>query len=270
MMSRFFSITARIALFAALCAGIVVLQFVFDAHTLKRPSARLSLLPASVMKIVDVGLHSATASLLWVNTIQQLGTFDSPYTTFLDDIQTINALDQKFSYPYAFAILMAPTFARTQIPEVVDIAKQGIQNAAPDWRIPYYLAVTYHMIFKDRVNAVKYFAVAAGVPGAPESTKFVAAMYGSSASYREQTKQIWVSIYESSNDDIVREQAKTQIVHIEILDAVDRAIQIYKKQRGVYPKKVDDLVIAHILKEIPEDPFGFTFTIDATGVLHAK
>src|SRR3989344_9594902 len=143
--------------------------------------------------------------------------------------------------------------------QAVELAKQGISNADPDWRIPYYLATTYHIFMKDRKNAALYFDLAAKTSGAPENIKVIASRYGTSESAREQTKTIWESIYESSKDELVKESAKAHLIHIETVELLEKAVSIYKQKLGKYPENINDLVSKKILKAIPPSPFGLEF-----------
>ena len=268
-MSAFYrSLILRNIGFLILLTGIVLCQYFFDIHKPRQSNFPLIILPASVLKRIDLGLHSATAALLWINIIQKIGGFNNLYTRFTDDTRIINNVDPKFSYPYAFATLIAPSISPAKINDVIEIGKRGVRDAAPDWRIPYYLGVTYHMALKDRANATKYLDIAAHTPGAPGNIKYVAANFGALNNAREQTKQIWIALYENSNDELVRERAKAYIVHIEILNILDQAIRAYKNQKGKSPQKIEDLVRAKLIKQVPIDPFGFIYTIDDKGKLH--
>lgn len=251
--------------------GIALLQYGSDVQKIHTREHPLTLLPPPILKMIDLGLHSAMAGFIWLNTIQEVGGLRGPYTSFPEDIRVINALDPKFSYPYAFGTLIMPAIAPDRIADAIAIGREGVLNAAPDWRIPYYLGVSYHTVLKDRTNAAKYLAIAADTAGAPENIKFVAANYGTwKADVREQTKQIWISLYENAQDEVVRARAKDSITHIEILQLLERAAEVYKKETGNYLRDIHDLVSKKILKEIPRDPFGLGFFINEKGQAEAR
>lgn len=254
-----------------LLSGIAFFQYTSDAHIVHAAERPLTLPPSPILKMVDLGLHSALAGLIWLNTIQEVGGLRGPYKSFPEDIRVINALDPKFSYPYAFATLIMPEIAPDRINDAILIGHEGILHAAPDWRIPYYLAVNYHTILKDRSNAAHYLAIAADIKDAPKNIIFVAANYGAwNADAREQTKQIWISLHDNAGDDVVRERAKNYITHIEILQFLDRAVEAYRKETGSYPRDIDNLVSKKILKEIPRDPFGLEFIINEKGRVESR
>ncbi|MBI4225167.1 MAG: hypothetical protein HY617_02460 [Candidatus Sungbacteria bacterium] len=260
---------ARIGFSILVFAGIVGSQFYFDAIKSRQPRVPLLLIPAPVMRSADLGLHSATAAFFWVGVIQRFVTLSADRLNGLAaHIRIVNGLDPKFSYPYAFAALVLP--AGDHADEAVQIAKAGLEHADPDWQIPYYLAVDYHIYLKDRKNAAIYMNIAASTPGAPANVKYVAATYGNRQDLREQTRAIWVSIYENSKDEIAQQQAEAHIKHIDILDFLEKAAKLFKERTGQYPKTLDELVTQKILKAIPSDPLGLPYDTKGDGKVFSK
>jgi len=248
-------------LFLVFILGIIVSsQYYFDATKTKRSLIPPTIIPAQVIKIGDLGLHSATSALMWIYTIQQASTHPAKVPEL---IEVTTNLDPKFGYPYAFAALILPPLGFKD--EGVNLALKGIQKAGTDWRIPYYLATTYHIFFGDRKNALLYFEIAANTPSAPKEVKIVASRYGTSKDNREQTKEIWNSIYLTSDDEIIKERAIQFITHIEIIELLERAVTIYRQKFGYLPSKIEDLAQPGILKEIPVSPLGVKYLLDPSG-----
>ena len=79
--------------------------------------------------------------------------------------------------------------------------------------------------------------------------------------YLEQTKQIWISIFETSDDEFMVEKAKNHIVHIEMLELLEKALSLYKQKYGIYPVNIIELVNKKIIKEVPQSPLGINFGI---------
>lgn len=261
--------SGRIGIAVIACAGIFAAQYSFDAQKAREPQVPLLLIPAPVLRATNLGLHSATAAFLWVGTIQRFVTLAADRLGGLAaHIRIVNDLDPKFSYPYAFAALMLPGTGHHD--EAISIAKAGLERADPDWQIPYYLAVDYHIYLKDRTNTAIYMNLAARTPGAPPNVKYVAATYGNRQDLRQQTRAIWVSITENSRDEIVQQQAEAQIKHIDTLDFLEQAAGLFKKRTGRYPKTLDELVSGHILKNIPPDPLGLPFDTKGDGKVFSK
>lgn len=236
------------------------LQYYFDIEKKARPLIPPILMPAQAIKIGNLGLHSASSALMWIYVIQSVSTFpyEQPGT-----IKRVIELDPKFSYPYAFAALTLSPLGFSD--DAVEIARKGMEVADPDWRIPYYLATTYHIFFQDRKNAAIYFDIAANTPGAPEKIKSISARYGIDTNILEKTKQIWMSIYDTSNDETVMITASKHITHIEMLQLLEKAISVFRQRYRTYPDNLEDLVTKKILKEIPVSPLGINFGIKPDG-----
>ncbi len=254
--------TFTLGIISFLILGTLVSQYEYARVETERPDVPLSAVPAPVLKTLDLGLHSALASLLWVRITQDVYTWITGYENLAAGIQLVNALDPKWSYPYAFGTIMLPNLGTT--PEekerngkyAIEVGEQGIKNAESDWRIPYYLATAYHMTFKDRTNAAKYFNLAASTPGAPENIVKVAANYGTGKNDRTEMKQIWQAIAENSKDEGLRVRAETYVEYINYLETLDGAKLEYKNKTGQDAKSFDDLLRVGILKEIPKNPLG--------------
>lgn len=249
--------TLRSAIPFFLLASIVLLQYFFDIEKKDRPFIPPAVLPAQAIKLGNLGLHSASSVLMWLNTVQYI-----PSKT-AEMIEVTNNLDPKFSYPYAFAALTLPSMKLAD--KAVTIAKNGLANADPDWRIPYYLATAYHIFLHDRKNAAFYFDMAVNTPGAPEKIKSISARYSANVDELERIKAIWTSIYETSNDPEMQERAKNYLLHVEIVRVLEKALNIYKTRYGYYPLKLEDLVQKKILKDIPLSPLGVSFDIKPGG-----
>lgn len=240
-------------------------QYFFDVFHKRAPDYPITVLPPKVITALDLGSHSAAGSFLWLNVIQRVGAFRI-YPKFADDIKLINEVDPKYGYPYAFAEIL---LFKGNSKAAIEIGENGIKNVPEDWRIPFYMAMSYHDI-ADRQNALKYFDMAAKTPGAPEHVKFTAIAYGTYKDVRKQSEAIWLAIYETSNDEVVKERALAYISHYMNLDNIDEAIEKYKAKYKKAPEKINDLITGGVLKEIPEDPFGYEYKIGEHGKAATK
>ncbi len=248
---------------------IVATQYLYDEEKSRRPKPSPYVLSAEVVRAADLGLHNAASDLIWLSAIQYFGDWQTDEYQKIDDyIFLANDLDPKFSYPYAFGVLILPSVNMAD--EAIEIGERGLRVINDDWRIPYYMATTYHIQKEDQANALKYFDIAAHTPGAPDNIKVVASIYGSNSDMRDKSKAIWQGIFENSEDEVVAERAYNYVLHYEILEFLEIAAEKYKEKLGSYPSELEQLVSANILKEIPEDPLGFGFLITETGRVTIK
>lgn len=261
---------ARIALIVLLLALIVLLQYEYDATKITiPPSAEGSGVTPLMVQMADMGFSPAVASFLWTTTMPEILDLFSRHTEYLGDLAFVNGVDPKMSYPYAFSVLTLPAIPTSTFPAAVQdamaIGQQGLANADPDWRIPYYMAMNYYLDLNDQKDAQLYFNKAALTPGVPQFAERFALNFGIGANQRETTKELWTTIRDSTNDDFTKERAQAYIDHLNDLDLIQSAAAQYKKEFGVYPTSTEELVAKGVLSAIPQDPFGFTFIINKDG-----
>ncbi len=272
--------TIRISLIAFLFSGILGTQYLYDAKKIQTGKTVAFPLSADFLKSVDAGLHSMLASYFWLFGARgKLVGFilsgkegaENRYQQFSRDFDLVNKLDPKYSTPYAYATIVLPAskYLNT-IHDSIEIGVRGVREADPDWKIPFYLATTYHLELKDHLNAARYFDLASRRPGIPELVRRYAINYGIFPNNREKTKQLWITIGESASDEFTKERAAAYVRHFEIIDYLDSAVQTYKKKYRAYPSDVADLVAKNIIPEIPRDPFGFEFQMYPEGQVGIK
>lgn len=254
----------RIAGFLILLGLVSTSQYLVDQQKKKRVYAEPVVIPAEILKVAGLGLDNALADFLWLGSIQYFGGGESRTNEKLSDFLVSSTdLDPKFSYPYAFGALILPSIEETEL--AISLAKKGIDKAEPNWQIPYNLATLYHIEKKDRANAIKYFDLAATTPGAPDNIQKIAANFGTYPTDRARSAAIWQGILENTSDETVKERAEMYLAHYAILDLLEDAAKRYHDINGFYPKDLQNLIDARILRAIPKDPFGFEYTIDING-----
>ncbi|MFA6963314.1 MAG: hypothetical protein WC227_01180 [Patescibacteria group bacterium] len=248
--------------FLLVYAGLILVQYQFDQNHKKIALPEPHVLKSDIVMAADMGLHNAAADVAWLSAIQYFGGGSSRTNEKLDDYLVLSIeLDQKFAYPYAFGALALPAIG--QVDQGIAISKLGVERKIPDYRIPYYLATTYHVNKEDKQNAALYFDIAANTPGSPAGIKKVAANYGSRPDLRSETRAIWQGIYETTKDEVVKEKSKSYLDHFDLLTALENLAKAYKTKNGKYPVDVDQFVAEKILPSVPEDPFGFEYKFNA-------
>ncbi len=250
-----------------LLTAVVLTQLGFDKQSkaFKASAAYQPLVASSdTLKKLNLGLQAALSDYFWLQAIQYYGgdRADHNYQKLADYLDLATELDPKFSYPYAFAALILPS---EKIDQGYAIARKGIDRRIPDWQIAYYLAASYHIYKHDKPEAAKYFDLAARTPGAPSELQTVSAAYSAKPNARQTARAIWQAIYDSSSDELTRGRAKNYLYFYQLLDLFDQSSTVYKQKNGQWPKQLNDLVNADILRSVPENPFGLSLTFDADG-----
>jgi hypothetical protein len=247
---------------------IIGLQYEYDmsAKAFAAVSSSSSGLSPTMIRYFDMGFSPAIAAFLWAPTMPEILDLFRNRTEYFSDLDFLNGVDPRFGYPYAFSVLTLPaTPYKDAVAESVKIGLEGLQNADPDWRIPYYMATNYYLDLKDEKDAIWYYDVAARTPGIPEYAESFSLNFSVGPNDRKKAEALWATIEDSSNDELTKERAQDYIDHLQDLDLIQEAAQAYKDHFGNYPTSTAELVQSGILPELPQDPFGFTFLINKDG-----
>ncbi len=256
----------RIFALSFLLAGVVMLQRSYDSVKPSFPEAASGTFSPDVVRLIDMGFHPAVGAFSWISTMPEILDIFNGKHEYVSDLAFVNGVDPKFSYPYAFSVLVLPVFSKAVLPDGIGlaarIAQAGIQNADPDWRIPYYMAANYYLILHDKKDAITYYDITARTPGVPAFAARFSLNFGIGSNDRQTTEELWKTIRDSTNDTFTKNRAEAYIEHLQDFDYLDAAAKAYKANFGAYPSSIDLLVTKKIIPQIPQDPFGFTFIIN--------
>jgi hypothetical protein len=261
----------KFALLALLFLLVVFLQYAGDAVARAAPPIPQgeSGISPLMMRFADLGFHPAVASFSWITTMPEILDFFNGKTEYFGDLAFVNAVDPKMSYPYAFSVLTLPAVPTSTFPgavtDAIAIGKQGIQNADPDWRTPYYMAMNYYLWLHDEKDALTYFDIAAHTPGVPQFAERFSLNFGIGTNERQTTEELWRTIASSTNDTFEEQRARAYVEHLTDLDYLDAASKAYRQQFGAYPTSTTALTVKGIIPSVPQDPFGFDFIINKDG-----
>lgn len=257
----------RVALLILLFCAVIACQWGYD---LMKPTISASLpnsFSPSFVRIADLGFNPAVASFMWAGTMPEILDLFNQKTEYFSDLAYMNSVDPKFGYPYAFSVLTLPiiTHFPNATQDAMTLGQEGLKDADPDWRIPYYMAFNYYVDLKDPEDALKYFDLAARTPGIPEFAQRFAENFGTNASERAKTEQLWATIRDSTNDPAEKQRAQAYIDRLEIFNYLEAAAKVYNQKYGAGPPTLNDLVQKGIIPQIPQDPFGYTFVLNKDG-----
>lgn len=265
-MTRSLGTVPKVVVLLVLLACVAGLQVAYDRVKPLSFSAAGGGLPPGVIRLTDMGFHPAVASFLWAATMPEILGFLHGQENYFPDLAFLNAVDPKMSYPYAFSVLTLPVLPKAALPDAVARAQaiglQGIANGDPDWRIPYYMALNYYLELKDLKDATWYFNIAANTPGIPSYAERFALNFGINQKERDRVRALWATVYESTNDQATKDRAAAYVARLNDFDYLEAATAAYKQKYGAYPSSVDALVAKGIIAAVPQDPFGFIFTVN--------
>ncbi len=74
-------------------------------------------------------------------------------------------------------------------------------------------------------------------------------------------------ILEHTEDPRQRTEYETRLIALRGLHYLEKAVADYKRTFGREPRKIDDLIIKHIIDKLPPEPYGGNYYIDSQGMV---
>lgn len=146
------------------------------------------------------------------------------------------------------------------------LLNRGITFRKNDWRIPFFIGFNYYYFLDQPEMGAKYLELAAQMPDSPKLTliMLVSRLY-SQAARTELAITIVRDDYEKATDEGLRRAYKVRLESLHARLKIEHAVQAYENIYKHKPKSLDVLVAKNLLKEIPADPEGGNFFLDARG-----
>ena len=262
------------ALFA-LCAG---LQMRIDADTfaMYQDKDELLLRSGALLKKLSLGYEPLLADVYWTRAVQYYGVrARKPGATYeqlwpLLDITT--TLDPKLMIAYRFgAIFLSerPPTGPGKADLAVELVKRGIAENRDEWRLYEDLGFLYSIHLKDYKKAAEAYLEGSKNPNAQIWMKVMAARVAETGNELETSRLIWVGVYSSTKDEMVR---RTAVQHINSLDAalglkrLNKSSEEYWRKFGRFPASIQELRDAGLVGGTLEDPAGFPYVMGPNGV----
>ncbi len=213
-------------------------------------------------QFVSFGAHEFVADVYWLKLIQYYGGGDpqGKYRKLAELFNTVTELSPKFTAAYTTGLLVLP--GEGFVDQALALAAKGEKNLPDSWEIPYNTGLVYHVYKKDYVQAAKEFEKAAALPNAPANARYFAAVYYNQADQRQTAYQIFKTLYDSSDNDFVKDRAKKYVEHLDIFFALQDAIHRYQEKFHQAPDNLNQLVDKKIISTIPVSPLSIKFAID--------
>ncbi len=253
-----------------LCAGIVATQIALETTRAGIPKLqRISYLPdGNILKVAALGYREVVADVLWLQVIQAMG--DKRVSTETGQwiyraLDVVTTLDPKFVRAYeagAHALCSIVVMPR----ESNQLLEKGIRHNPHEWRLAFLLGINHFFEFGDNQKAAEAMAMAARTPGAPDIIARLAAKLLVSAKSPQQAVELLAKVYEETTDDNVKtvlEQRLREAIVERDLTMFEDAIGRYQAQYLQRPARLEQLVQAGLLRELPREPFGGQYQYNA-------
>ncbi len=219
-------------------------------------------------KVLYLGFNAFMANIIFIRAAYYFGTHyvtTRTYPLLEQMIRVVMALNPDLEYPIPFA---QSAISSMRTPEAIESANSLLRLGHELFPDNYYYifdqGYNYYMYLGDMEKAYPLMYQGARMEGAPEQLFWlvsrVATMGGGYRLGYEYTR----AKLESVKDEHLKDFFETELQHYSNLLFLTEAVQKYMDKTGESPdRKLEKLVDAGIIDEIPEDVFGGYYYYDS-------
>jgi tetratricopeptide (TPR) repeat protein len=234
------------------------------------PEVRLGFFPpAPVVKALSADQYQFLSQVITLQCLFYFGSVVEERREILDwshvhqALYTATRLDpyNMDAYYFAQAVL---TWDAGKPQQAIDLLKYGFAHRTWDWYLPFFLSFDYAFFLKDYIKAADYMAKAAELnPQAWFAT--LAARYFYEGGETSLALAYLKEMIRTARSESIKKQMIIRAEALEKILELEEAVSVYRKRYKEAPKKLDDLIRAGILRQIPKDPYGGSFYLDEQG-----
>jgi hypothetical protein len=239
-------------------------------ENLRKGEPLLYLPPEEVMQIISLDYKNLVSELLFFRAIVYFG--DKLESKIMPNWHWIyKALDASTyldpynidSYYFAEAVLV---WDAKMIKEANMLLERGAKFRSWDWYIPFFIGFNNFYFLKNNKEAAKWFSEGAKIN--KELATVAAKLY-----YKVNETAVAIAflknMYNEAQNERVRESISIRLDAMEKILFLEKAISQYKERLNKMPDKLENLITAGIINQLPQDPYGGVFFLDKDGRVNA-
>jgi len=226
-----------------------------------------------------LGFDAILADVYWIRAIQYFGGTkravggDKSYTLLYPLLDLTTTLDPRFSIAYRFGAIFlsdSPPAGPGRTDQAIALLERGLAANPKNWWYAHDAGFVHYWWRQDYKAAAEWFERASRIEGAPWWMKSMAATTLAEGGDRQSSRQLWQQLYETADNDWVKNNARLRLSQLEALDQMDALaamVQRFAQARGRTPADCSELVAIRWLAGIPLDPSGTPYELrpDAPG-----
>ncbi|MCX6537357.1 MAG: hypothetical protein NT151_00275 [Acidobacteria bacterium] len=271
-------VMVALAASALLVAAALGLQAVRETHyrIASGDATLLYLKSGASANRLALSYHALLADLYWIRAIQHYGdtrVSTSPtkqYSALYPLLDLATSLDPRFTIAYRFgAIFLAEPFpdGAGRVDQAIALLNKGLAAEPAKWQYAQDAGFVYYWWLQDYKQAAMWFDKASRIAGAPWWLRSMAATTLVQGGDRRSSRVLWMQLYETSDDDWVKTNARLKLAQLDALDEIDQlAVLVARYQQivGRFPVDWEALRAAGLLNAMPSDPSSAPYMLDAT------
>jgi tetratricopeptide (TPR) repeat protein len=216
------------------------------------------------LKRLSLGYSGLLADIYWTRAVQYFGQKhhdeDLHYDLLYPLLDITTDLDPHLIIAYEFGSI----FLSQRIPDgagqpekAVALVEKGIRANPRYWRLYFTLGYIHYFDRKDYKAAQEAFQKGSEIPGAYSWMKVMAATMAQRAGEISLAKEIWSRLYESTQDEMIKENAKQHLVALKVeqeIAELEHRVELFRQRNGRLPLSWQDMMQAGFLPGTPIDP----------------
>jgi len=229
------------------------------------------------VRLASFGFEQVIADYYWVKSLlyvmEQFDREERDYSPLPKVYETITDLDARFGLAYHYGSVFAAGLA-SEPEKAILLLEKGLRSNNRDWRfrwlLNYDIGSMYSFHLGEREKALPYYKAAALDPNCPPgTTKFISRILSAgSADGNREMFELWKHRLDTASGPIMKQLAEEEMKRAQsnlYLEELRKGVALFEERFGNRPEGLEQLVSAELIKEVPEDPLGGTFSIDSDG-----
>lgn len=243
-----------------------------ERDALRREEGIGFVIPSSVARIAALEFKGIFADVIFSKAMTYYGgkltrkeeLTDADWEWIYENLDLATDLDPYFLDPYNFGA-MALAWDGKKVEKANALLEKATKNRDWDWTLPYYLGFNYFYFLQDNEKAASYLMEAAKRPGSSASIPTFAARLAYKGKRTENAVIFLQQVLKKTEGESLRYIYEERLKALNGILYLERAASAYEQRFNRKPEKLTDLIANGVIREIPKDPYGGEFFIDADG-----
>jgi hypothetical protein len=224
----------------------------------------------TLAKLMTVGFDAVVADLHWMRAVQIVGSEEGPSGRdglLAALIDVVTTLDPWADPPYRFAAVWLVD-DETAVRKANEILLRGIAHHPGDWRLHFYLAFNHFFYLGESQAAASALEPAIHLADAPRYLPRLLARLRSETGGLAASAAFLHEMAEQAPDEYQRAEFLKALDEVETEQRaryLDAARAEYTHRLGRDIERVQDLVTAGVLRELPPEPHGWEWELSPGG-----
>lgn len=232
---------------------------------------------SQTIKLASFGFEQLVSDYYWVKSLlyvmEQFDREERDYSPLAKVYEIITDLDSRFGLGYHYGSVYVTWLAK-EPEKSIALLEKGLRLNDKDWRfrwlLNYDIGSTYSVRLGQREKATSYYKAAALDPNCPPGwTKHIQKVLSASAvEPHREAFELWKRRLETAQGPIMKQIAEQEIMRAQsnlYLDELGDAAAEFEEKSGKKPRELEELIKSGIVEEIPNDPLGGMYSVNAEG-----